>query len=460
MIHLSNYPTRRKRLMEQVKSGVILLLGNNDSPINFSSNAYPFRQDSNFLYFIGLDIPGLHSIIDIDQNREIVFGNEMTVDDRIWMGAYPSLKEQCEAVGITDVRPIADLEGCLQDYSSNGAQFHLLPPYRAEHKLLLHHYLGVQPHQTPESYVSESLIRAIVAQRSYKSDDEIQEIETALKITEKMQFYALQEIRPKIKEQRIAGKMEGIAIRHGSRLAFPTIFSMHGQYLHNPFYGNMIEEWSLVINDCGAESPSHYAGDITRTLVASGQFTQQQKEIYKLVLNTQVNAIEAIKPGIPYRDIHHQVCIEIATGLKALGLMKGDVEEAVNEGAHALFFPHGLGHMMGLDVHDMESLGEDYVGYTDTIQRSSQFGLRSLRLARELEEGFVITVEPGIYFIPDLIDLWQSQHKHMDFIQYDRLDDYRDFGGIRIEDDVLVTEKNGRLLGPYIPKAISEIECF
>jgi Xaa-Pro aminopeptidase len=317
--------------------------------------------------------------------------------------------------------------------------------------------LDIPPLRVQE-HVSEPLIRAVVAQRSIKSEQEISEIESALDISYEMQTAAMKMSKPGIYERQIAGAMEGIVLSLGGRLSFPTIFSVHGETLHNHSHDNLMKAGDIAVNDSGVETSLGYASDITRTVPVSGKFTQRQKEIYTIVLDAQEQAIEAVKPGVEFRNVHRLACTVLASGLKDLGLIKGDIDEAVNAGAHTLFFQCGLGHMMGLDVHDMEGLGEDYVGYTDTIRRNPGFGWRSLRLGRELETDFVITVEPGIYFIPELIKRWKAENKNSQYINYDMVKKYEDFGGVRIEDDVLVTESGYRVLGKEIPKTIDEVE--
>jgi len=453
------YVQRRKRLRDQVQSGLILFLGNDDSPMNYPDNQYPFRQDSSFLYFFGLDCPGLAAVIDIDQGKECVFGNDLTVDDIIWMGPQPALQAKCEKVGVCETAPFDQVQAVLKTAIEQGRKIHFLPQYRPENILKIEQLLAVHP-TVVQDHVSETLIKAVVAQRSFKTQEEVGQIEAALDISHEMQTTAMKLSRPGVYEMEVAGAMEGIAVSRGGRLSFPTIFSVHGETLHNHYYGNVMKEGDIAVNDSGAESALHYASDITRTIPVSGNFSQRQREIYTIVLDAQERAIEAAKPGVEFRRVHRLACTILASGLKQLGLMKGDVEEAVDAGAHALFFQCGLGHMLGLDVHDMEGLGEDYVGYTDTIKRNPEFGWRSLRLGKALEPGFVITVEPGLYFIPELIDRWQAEHKHSQYINYAMVDKYRDFGGIRLEDDVLVTENGNRMLGNIIPKTIDEVEAM
>ncbi len=451
------YIERRKLLKKQIKSGVIFILGNVESPMNYPANTYPFRQDSNFLYFFGLDKPGFAGIIDVEEDNDYIYGEDFTIDDIIWMGPQPTVKKLAQGVGVTLTGTSAELAEKLKDVISKGRKVHYLPPYRAENTLQLEKLLGIATADIKNN-ASVELIKAIVAQRSFKSDAEVKEIEKALDISHEMYTIAMEMAKPGVYEREIVGKIEGIVGSYGNYISFPIILSINGETLHNHFHGNQLKENKLLVIDSGAESPEHYASDITRTLPVGGTFTPEQKDIYQIVLNAQLAAINAIKPGIPYKDIHLVTAAVIANGLKGIGLMRGDVETAVKEGAHALFFPHGLGHMMGLDVHDMEDLGEDYVGYDETVQRSDQFGLAYLRLAKELKPGFVLTVEPGIYFIPALIDLWKTENKFNDFIDYSKVEEFKGFGGIRIEDNVLVTKNGHRVLGKPIPKTIEEIE--
>lgn len=451
------YTDRRNRLKEQVKSGLILFLGNEESPMNYQDNPYHFRQDSSFLYFFGLDSPGLAAVIDIDENKDIIFGDDVDVEDIIWMGSQPLMKDRASRVGVEEAVPIDRLEEILKLTADQGRKIHYLPPYRPETSLKIEKLLGIHPLKAKEN-ASKELTKAVVAQRSVKIKEEIEQIEEALNVTYEMYMAAMNMVKPGLYERDLVGQMEGIAIASGCYPSFPIILTINGQILHNHFHGNVLKEGRLIVNDAGAESPMHYASDITRTFPVSGRFTQKQKEIYEIVLDTQETAIQAVKPNIKYKDIHVKAAKTIATGLKGLGLMQGDVDEAVKSGAHALFFPHGLGHMMGLDVHDMEDIGENLVGYDKKIKRSEQFGLAYLRLAKELQPGFVLTAEPGIYFIPALIDKWLAEKKLTQFINYEKVNEYRDFGGVRIEDDVLVTEEGYRVLGKPIPKTIEKIE--
>lgn len=452
------YVQRREELKKQISGGILLFLGNDESPMNYPGNPYPFRQDSTFLYYFGMeDDPGLAAVIDLEAGTETLFGYDYTVDDVVWMGPQPTLKERAQRIGVAHSRPIGELADFIQTAIGRGRTVHFLPQYRPENVLKLQSLLGIHP-DLLNNYVSEEFIKAVVAQRSVKHPEEIAEIEKALEISYKVHLFAMHNIRPGRYEREIAGAIEGMALALGGRLSFPIIFSVHGETLHNHHHRNRMKEGEMAVNDCGGEAASGYAGDITRTLPVGGKFSDRQRQIYEIVLKSQLAAIDAIEPGMKYRDVHLLTARVIADGLKELGLMKGDMEDAVAQGAHALFFPHGLGHMMGLDVHDMENLGEDYVGYDEETERSDQFGLAYLRLAKKLQPGYVLTVEPGIYFIPELIDQWKSAGKFTEFIDYDKVEEYRGFGGIRIEDDVLVTEEGHRVLGKPIPKTVEEVE--
>ncbi len=446
------YAERRAALMAALGKGVIFIAGNQTSPINYAGNPYRFRQDSNFLYYAGIDLPGLNLIMDIDGDRVILYGDEQTLDDQIWSGSRESLTSLAEKVGITDVRPSDTL---IPDYAH--CDILCLPPYHAEHYALLQ---KINEHADCSVAPSLPLIKAVIAQREIKTREEIAQMEEALAITAQMHIKVMQSARPGMTEAVLTGIAEGVAIANQVMTAYGTILTRNGETLHNIYYDNVLKDGDLVLGDFGAESRMHYAGDITRTFPAGNAFSAQQKEIYELVLKAQVNAVKAVKPGRTFKDIHLDTAKILAEGLKGIGLMQGDIEEAVAQGAHALFFPHGLGHMIGLDVHDMEGLGEDYVGYDEEVRRSDQFGLGYLRMAKTLRPGHVVTVEPGIYFIPALIREWGKENKHSAFINYDVVETYLGFGGVRIEDNVLVTEKTHRVLGPEIPKSVKAVEAL
>ncbi|NQV32837.1 MAG: aminopeptidase P N-terminal domain-containing protein, partial [Phycisphaeraceae bacterium] len=439
------YGLRREGLFDQLKDGLVLLLGNHDCPMNYTANILPFRQDSTFLYYVGLDEPGLAAVLDVEARSTCVFGHDMTVEESVWTGSQPLLKDKALASGVTQTARPEDLASVVQKAVAAGRQIHVLPQYRSKNRLTLQSLLGQEP--SP----SEPLIRAVAAQRSVKSSEEIEEIERALSLSYQMHTTAMQLARPGKVEREIVGYIEGMVKSQGMSLAFPTIFSVRGEILHNPTHNNVMQAEDIVVYDSGAESPLHYASDISRTIPVSGRFTPRQRDVYEIVLKAQGKAIEGVAPGVEFRSLHRLAAIEIVSGLKDLGVLTGDVEEAVAADVHTLFFQCGLGHMMGLDVHDMENLGEEYVGYTDTLKKNPVFGWQSLRLGKALESDYVVTVEPGIYFIPDLIDQWRSENKLSQFINYEALEAYRKFGGMRVEDDILVTPQGYRLLGQPIP---------
>ncbi len=453
------YIDRRNELKRNFKSGVLLFPGNDEAAMNYAGNTYKFRQDSTFLYYFGIDIPGMTGLIDLDQNKEYLFGYEFTVEDTVWMGPQPKLIELAAHAGIEFSEPIDKLKKLLKSKKNKQSKVHFLPPYRGEHILKLADLLDENPNRL-KNKSSKKFVDAVIAQRSIKAVEEIAEIEYAMEIAYQMHTTAMRMAKPGVIERDIAGAIEGIALSIGNGVSFHSIVSKNGQTLHNHYHGNVLKEGDLLVCDAGAESLLHYASDITRTTPVGGKFSYKQKEIYEIVLTAQKNAINMIKPGVKHVDVHLTAAKIIAAGLSQLGLMKGDLNSAVKAGAHALFMPHGLGHMMGLDVHDMENLGEDFVGYDNSTKRSDQFGLAYLRLGKELKPGYVFTCEPGIYFIPELIDLWKSQKKFKKFINYDRVEEYRDFGGIRIEDNILVTQTGYKVIGRPIPKEVDDVEAW
>jgi Xaa-Pro aminopeptidase len=459
MFSSNTYQTRRAKLKKDLGSGLILILGNNDVGMNYAGNTYHFRQDSNFLYFFGIDKPGLAGILDIDNDREIIFGDDLSMEDIVWMGAMPKMKALAEQAGVRETLPARRLASYVKKARRSGQRVHFTPPYRHDNMLVLKDLMNIPLPKLKQS-ASEALIRAIVAQRAHKSEEEIAEMERAVDVTGAMHVAAMQAARAGKMEAELAGLVEGLAVANGGNLSYPVILTVNGQILHNHYHGNALEKGRLVLGDFGAETAMHYAGDITRTFPVDKKFTTRQREIYEIVLDAEVSAIASLKPGISYKAVHLAAALRMAEGLKALGLMKGDMKEAVEQGAHALFFPHGLGHMIGLDVHDMEDLGEQFVGYSEEVHRSTLFGTAYLRLGRKLEPGFVLTVEPGIYFIPELIDQWRRKQMFSEFINYDALKKYRNFGGIRIEDNVLITPASHRVLGDPIPKSMEEVEAL
>lgn len=452
------YINRRNALHKSINNGIGLFLGNIDSPMNYTANPYHFRQDSDFLYFFGLDLAGLAGVIDFDSGVTTIFGDDIDVDDIIWMGPQPLLKELALKAGVKRTEPSSALAGVISGALGDGRRVHFLPPYRGENKMTLGNLLKENPCQM-KSKASEELIRGVVALRSIKEQCEIEEIEKAVDIAYDMHTTAMRMCKPGVKEQEIFGVMEGIAHSQGRGPSFPIILSINGQTLHNHAHHNILEKGRMMVADAGAETNMNYSSDITRTTPVGGKFDQRQRDIYEIVLQANMDAINAAGPGMSNRDLHLMACRVIASGLKELGLMKGDVDEAVAAGAHALFMPHGLGHMMGMDVHDMEGLGENFVGYNDKVKRSDQFGLAFLRFALPYKPGHVFTIEPGCYFIPELFELWKGEKKHSSFINYDKVEKYLGFGGVRIEDDLLITDTGHRLLGKPIPKSVADVEA-
>jgi Xaa-Pro aminopeptidase len=458
MFASETYIQRRNELKKIMKNGILFFPGAVDTPMNYGANTYKFRQESTFLYYFGIDAPNLAAVIDVDNNREIIFGNDRDIDDIVWMGPEKSIAEKASEVGITETKALTALSDALLSHSKAGEIIHYLPQHQAQIVIEFEKWLNIHPAEVNEKS-SKNLIRAVVKQRSIKSDEEVAEIERALDISYLMNTLAMRASNVGTLEREVFGAVEGLALGMGNGISFPIIFSVNGETLHNHHHENIMKDGDLVLLDSGAESMLHYASDITRTFPVNGKYTQQQKDIYNIVLSSQLKAIELIKPNVNYKEIHLETAKVIVSGLKELGLMKGNVDDAVSQGAHALFYPHGLGHMLGLDVHDMEGLGEGFVGYDEETERSDQFGLAYLRLAKKLHPKFVITVEPGIYFIPQLYKNWKAENKLADFINYNKVAEYLDFGGIRIEDDILVTENGNRVLGKSpIPKTVEEVE--
>lgn len=451
------YQRRRDALKAKINNGIALFPGNVDSPMNYGSNTFHFRQDSTFLYYFGLDLQGLAGVIDFDEGKDIIFGDDVEIDDIIWMGPQPSVKELAANVGVDDVMPLGRLGDFLKKAIDSGRQLHFLPPYRGETMIWLESLTGIKTGDQ-KARASELLIRSVVEMRNIKDEDEIKELEKAAAIGYDMHVTAMKMAHPGEYERNIAGVIEGIALSRGAMVSFPIILSQNGETLHNHDHSQILKEGRMMITDAGAETTSHYASDFTRTVPVGGKFNQRQRDIYQIVLEANNKATEAIKPGVTYKSVHMLASRIIAEGLKNLNIMKGNVDDAVEQGAHAMFLPHGLGHMMGLDVHDMEGLGEDFVGYGEEVKRAKQFGTAYLRLGRELKPGFVLTNEPGIYFIPALVELWKKDNKFTDFINYSEVEKYLGFGGIRLEDDILVTDNGCRLIGKRIPITVEEVE--
>ena len=462
MFDKQTYVNRRAKLKELVKSGIIILFGNNESPCNFPNNVYyPFRQDSSFLYYFGQNRDGLVGVIDIDNNIETLVGNDIDIEDIVWYGSVDSVHDLAEQVGVSNSAPMKTLKTICNDAMRQKRTIHFLPPYRYDIKLQIFDLLGIHPNQQKES-ASMALINAVVKMRSTKEPQEIEELERAAEIGYMMHTTAMRLTKPGVTEKFVGGQVDGIANSYGAMVSFPTIFSQHGEIMHGNPSMAVLEAGRLALCDAGAETINNYCSDNTRTMPVSGKFTQRQLEIYSIVEACHDYTLKVAKPGVRYMDVHFAVCKLMTDRLKELGLMKGDTEEAVRAGAHAMFLPHGLGHMMGMDVHDMENLDQINVGFDEeTRPNLEQFGTNCLRMGRRLEEGFVVTDEPGIYFIPALIDNWKASGHCKEFINFDLLETYKDFGGIRIEDDVLITENGCRFIGskriPYHPK---DVETF
>ena len=446
MFKESVYRRRRQRLSELVPEGIVLFCGNVDSPFNSADNCYRFRQDSNFLYFCGLDEPGLALLLDLDEGGATLFGEDPSVEDMVWTGPLPSLAERAQQAGIATSAPLSGLANLLQQKLAAGRTLHLLPSCRTDTRMFQARLLGLAEADL-SAHISPALIQAVVCLRSVKEAEEIAELDQAADLGYEIHTAAMRMAVPGLHEWAIAGEIEAIAARAGSMLSFPPIVTVHGEILHNHKRDNLLREGDLLLVDAGVESPLHYASDHTRTTPVGIGFSSVQRDIFQIVCSCLEQGLELVRPGVAFRDIHLSVCQALAAALGELGLMRGDPAAAAAAGAHALFMPCGLGHMLGLDVHDMEELGEDFVGYDGQYQRSSLFGTRSLRLGRQLQTGFVITIEPGIYFIPPLIDLWRAERRHAEFINYAEVDKFRHFGGVRLEDEVLVTTTGNRLLG-------------
>lgn len=462
MFTKETYIERRKTLKRLVGNGIIVLFGNNESPCNYPSNSYyPFRQDSSFLYYFGLNEIGLVGIIDCESGDEWLLGNDVDVEDIVWYGTVPTISDLAAMVGVANSAPLKTISTLLADAKKKNRKIHLLPPYRHDNQIMIMDLLGIHPSCQKDS-ASLDLIKAVVEMRSTKTAEEIEELERASLIGYEMHTKAMRMVRPGRTEKFIAGHIDGVAHSLGAHESFATIFSQHGEIMHGGPSMNKLESGRLVLCDCGGETINNYCSDHTRTMPVNGKYTQQQKEIYDIVDECHDLVLDIAKPGVKYFDVHLSVCRLMTERLKELGLMKGDVDEAVAQGAHAMFLPHGLGHMMGMDVHDMEGLGQIHVGFDEeTRPNLEQFGTNCLRMGRRLKEGFVVTDEPGIYFIPALIDDWKAKGHCKDFLNFDLLDKYRDFGGIRIEDDLLITSDGCRFLGEKrIPYHTADVEKY
>lgn len=456
----STYVERRNELKKLVGSGLIVLFGNNDSPANYPSNTYKFRQDSSFLYYFGLHRNGLVGVIDVDNDREYLVGDEIDIEDIVWYGSVTSVAEMAEMTGVARTAAMRELPAIVESAKAQGEEVHFLPPYRFDNQIQIMDLLGIHPSQQ-KAAASLKLIAAVVKMRTTKTEEEIAELERAAEIGYEMHTTAMRLCHPGITEQYIGGMVDGIANAYGCMVSFQTIATQHGEVMHGNPSPAKLEAGRLMLVDAGAETNENYCSDNTRTTPVSGVFTQKQKDIYNIVVECHDHVLEVAKPGVKWWDVHFAVCRIITERLQQLGLMKGDVEESLKAGAHAMFLPHGLGHSMGMDVHDMEGLGQVYVGFDNEVRPSTQFGTNALRFGRRLQKGFVVTDEPGIYFIPALIDDWKKNGTNAQFLNFDKIDEYRDFGGIRIEDDVLITDEGCRFIGSKrIPYHVEDVEEF
>lgn len=456
----STYVERRNELKKLVGSGLIVLFGNNDSPANYPSNTYKFRQDSSFLYYFGLHRNGLVGVIDVDNDREYLVGDEIDIEDIVWYGSVTSVAEMAEMTGVARTAAMRELPAIVESAKAQGEEVHFLPPYRFDNQIQIMDLLGIHPSQQ-KAAASLKLIAAVVKMRTTKTEEEIAELERAAEIGYEMHTTAMRLCRPGITEQYIGGMVDGIANAYGCMVSFQTIATQHGEVMHGNPSPAKLEAGRLMLVDAGAETNENYCSDNTRTTPVSGVFTQKQKDIYNIVVECHDHVLEVAKPGVKWWNVHFAVCRIITERLQQLGLMKGDVEESLKAGAHAMFLPHGLGHSMGMDVHDMEGLGQVYVGFDNEVRPSTQFGTNALRFGRRLQKGFVVTDEPGIYFIPALIDDWKKNGTNAQFLNFDKIDEYRDFGGIRIEDDVLITDEGCRFIGSKrIPYHVEDVEEF
>jgi len=457
MFKKETYIARREQLRKDVGRGIIIIPGNHEAPCNYKDNTYWFRQDSTFLYFFGLQREDLVGVLDCETGKDYIFANDYDIDDIIWTGPLPSVKELAASVGVENSGDMKALAEYCRKAVCGATRVHFLPPYRADIRADLAAWLGLDYH-TVNSYASMELILACVKQRSIKSAEEIEEIEKAIATAYNMHVGAMKLAMPGHYEYELAGFMEGEAWKGNGPVSFPVIMTVHGETLHNHGHNNRLEVGRMLVMDAGCETPMNYCSDITRSVPVGGKFDERQKAIYEIVLAANMEAARVTRPGITYKEVHTAASRVLAEGYKGLGILKGSVDDIVANGAHSLLMPHGLGHMMGLDVHDMENYGQINVGYDEETRPSEQFGLGSLRCGRRLQPGFVITDEPGCYFIPALIDKWHAEGTNKDFVNFDELEKWKDFGGIRIEDDVLVTETGARVLGKPIPKTVKEIE--
>ncbi len=459
MFSTSTYASRRDRLSILMPDSLMLFVGNDDAPFNYHDNQYRFRQDSTFLYLFGLDSPGLAALMDTATGETTIFADDVSMDDIVWTGPMESVTDRAARVGVAKTRPAADLADAVRRASAGGRRVHYVPPYRGVTTIKIAELTSRTPAEAREGGSAE-LVKALVRLRSVKEQCEIEDMDRQMAFGYAMHTAAMRMAHEGCTENDIMARIEYEALKGGGPVSFPTICTIHGETLHNHGYIHPMETGRLLLVDAGCESPNHYATDNTRTTPVGGRFSARQREVYEIVLAANNAVATAARPGVLYKDMHLLASRVIVEGLKAIGLMRGDTDSAVAAGAQALFMPHGIGHMLGLDVHDMENYGEDLVGYDDEVSRSSQFGLSALRLGRRLQEGFCVTDEPGVYFIPELIDRWKAGHICEEFVNFAKLEAYKDFGGIRIEDDLVITKDGCRVMGGRrLPSTPDEVEA-
>ncbi len=459
MFETSVYETRRETLCSKVGSGLVLLLGNEEVGMNYADNTYDYRQDSTFLYYFGHSLPGLAAVIDVDSHEAVLYGNDPSIDDIVWTGPLPTISELAGRVGVKKSGSLARLQEDVRAAIASGRKVHFLPQYRYRSQVWIQDMMGISPALQKE-YASLELIKAVVAMRAVKEAREVEEIEKACKVGQEMQLIAMRLGKAGVSEKYIAGQVDGVALSYGAKPAFPTILTQRAATLHIHSHDGILKDGNLVLNDCGAESMRNYCSDYSRSWPVSGKFTTRQREIYDIVYKSYTRALELAKPGVTYMYVHYEACKVLFDGLKELGLTRGDTDAAVAAGAHSLFFPCGLGHMMGMDVHDMENLDQINVGYDEEVRPRTEFGIKSLRMGRRLQPGFVMTDEPGIYFIPELIDRWKADGTCAEFLNFPAIEKYKDFGGLRVEDDILITETGSRFLGGHLINSADEIEEY
>jgi Xaa-Pro aminopeptidase len=455
MFNKETYIERRQKLSDSMKSGIILIPGNGEASMDYLANTYHFVQDATFRYFFGINRADMFGVIDIDNNKEYLFGYDYTISDIIWRGSQPTLREEANSIGVNNIGSLDELRSFIEKNLDREIHYH--PQYRGKNMIFLSELLRKSPKEVENGH-SEKLSYAVTNLRNYKTSEEIEAIEEAVNVTRAMHLRAMQVAKPGMSEFEVMAEIQKTALEHNSHTSFPIICTINGQTLHNNYYGNKLESGRLLLTDCGAKTTSGYCGDMTSTFPVDEKFTEKQKKIYNILIDAYNHAESILRPGVTFKEVHLETCKKIADGLKNLGLLVGDIDEIVDNGAHALFMPHGLGHMMGLDIHDMENYGEVIVGYNGEA-KSTQFGLSALRLGRTLEEGFVFTVEPGIYFIPQLVEKWKKEGINSQYLNFDKIEEYLDFGGVRHEGDYVIENGKARRLGMKMPKTIEEVEA-